>query len=747
MAEIFPKLISCNFCNSLGFHEVYSHKNLDSRNQKFDLGNGTKTKKEEEAYTYLLHRDFPRYNFEDGKQEHILFTPPHYLHKRMDLPRKNTPEFKKISQVLNPDSISNIEAEDFEALLFYSFKSFLNNKEFQDSKNITVIQGWCRNWTFLQPQPKKGKGDEHDLIIIDGNQKLIILFEAKLSISNEKTIDKAKSQLQNQTQYLSNHHGHSLTPDWKIACVIAYQTPPQGLPCQKCKKFLLEFSSLPNLEYWWSEISSELSSLRNAETVSPHLEKNSYKRLVGRVVGFSSSCNLFVSNINKYRDEIKFAHTGTKHPITSSMPDEESSQKKVQYPKEKDVVGDERIKFFLTPDQRDLLANINCTKLLIKGGFGTGKSLLLKIKALELDKSGEKVAYVIGNPNEKSEENFAGYFFELTQRDFYNSKVEVLKARNLEEIISKLKEGCHIFWDECFFSNVVDLAKTCKTNFWMAETNISTGDSAIISFSSSSKQKETTIPTINLNICMRNSENIQRFAKTFNEEINIDRFTALKSVFDQEKDIPRVFLFEDNIKFVLDSALESYKNDFVMIIDRTNLKNSLDATGVNSSTFYGPAFTLQDPESIKNTVKSSVSFSLLGSVRVKAVRRTLMKLSPGDCPDGWNIMKWVDYLQCDLIKPNTLLVSDSVASVAGIEVKNVILVTDISYFNDVKKEKNSLDKTTNLRNSDSNLMLRAVAHLTVLLKVPQKSEEKNKSQVSFFKRIKKFAKVVDLRGK
>jgi len=39
------------------------------------------------------------------------------------------------------------------------------------------------------------------------------------------------------------------------------------------------------------------------------------------------------------------------------------------------------------------------------------------------------------------------------------------------------------------------------------------------------------------------------------------------------------------------------------------------------------AFTLIDPKSIKNTVKSSVSFMLSESAHVKAVRRTLMKLS------------------------------------------------------------------------------------------------------------------------
>jgi len=41
------------------------------------------------------------------------------------------------------------------------------------------------------------------------------------------------------------------------------------------------------------------------------------------------------------------------------------------------------------------------------------------------------------------------------------------------------------------------------------------------------------------------------------------------------------------------------------------------------------AFMLVDPKSVKNTVKSSVSFYAFGICMVKAVRRTLMRLSPG----------------------------------------------------------------------------------------------------------------------
>ena len=41
------------------------------------------------------------------------------------------------------------------------------------------------------------------------------------------------------------------------------------------------------------------------------------------------------------------------------------------------------------------------------------------------------------------------------------------------------------------------------------------------------------------------------------------------------------------------------------------------------------AFTLVDPKSVKKIDNLTVFFTLLGSLRVKAVRRTLMKLSPG----------------------------------------------------------------------------------------------------------------------
>ncbi len=60
------------------------------------------------------------------------------------------------------------------------------------------------------------------------------------------------------------------------------------------------------------------------------------------------------------------------------------------------------------------------------------------------------------------------------------------------------------------------------------------------------------------------------------------------------------------------------------------LKESKSRSGVNFINVLCTAFTLVDPKSVKKIDNLTVFFTLLGSARVKAVRRTLVKLTPGD---------------------------------------------------------------------------------------------------------------------
>ena len=152
---------------------------------------------------------------------------------------------------------------------------------------------------------------------------------------------------------------------------------------------------MKNLNSWWQKLGTNLVTEKEVSTTpSP---KNSYKRLIGRIIGFSTTCPHFVSNVNKHRDEVKSTLTGNKDPVSSSMPLERKSAKKTMFPLDRDVVGDEKVIFFLSPQQREILICKSSQRLIIHGGYGTGKSLLLKLKAIEMAKSGQRVYFAIGH--------------------------------------------------------------------------------------------------------------------------------------------------------------------------------------------------------------------------------------------------------------------------------------------------------------------------------------------------------------
>jgi len=84
-----------------------------------------------------------------------------------------------------------------------------------------------------------------------------------------------------------------------------------------------------------------------------------------------------------------------------------------------------------------------------------------------------------------------------------------------------------------------------------------------------------------------------------------------------------------------DESLENNPNvydyeDSIEKLKKQKVKARIDQNllpGVNFINVLCSAFTLVEPKSVKNTVKSSVSFMLSGSAGAKAVHRTLMKLS------------------------------------------------------------------------------------------------------------------------
>ena len=86
------------------------------------------------------------------------------------------------------------------------------------------------------------------------------------------------------------------------------------------------------------------------------------------------------------------------------------------------------------------------------------------------------------------------------------------------------------------------------------------------------------------------------------------------------------------------------------------------------------------------------------------------------------------------VKPGTLVMASHWSSSLGIEAKNVIAAVD-------KLNITYLDKEMDFHFA-SNVMLRAVAHLTLLINVSESSEEE---VFQFQKKIENVSEIIDLR--
>ena len=100
---------------------------------------------------------------------------------------------------------------------------------------------------------------------------------------------------------------------------------------------------------------------------------------------------------------------------------------------------------------------------------------------------------------------------------------------------------------------------------------------------------------------------------------------------DHEKDLPIVLLFTNNREHAIKVALSNYTNDVALLV--CSLFQSLHGA-------------------FNNIV---------------------------DGFEGWNVLTWEDYKESKQVKPNTIIKATSTSSVAGIEVKNVIYLKNMTF--------------------------------------------------------------------
>ncbi len=123
---------------------------------------------------------------------------------------------------------------------------------------------------------------------------------------------------------------------------------------------------------------------------------------------------MHLSSRNKVHEDA----TGRKDPISVSAPKDESRD----FPRRIDRSGLERVKFFWTQEQKMVMSDPANTRIIITGGPGVGKTLLLKNKVLEIaDSTSEEklsVLFIVGSLFRQSSKDFQMFVKKTT---FYRS--------------------------------------------------------------------------------------------------------------------------------------------------------------------------------------------------------------------------------------------------------------------------------------------------------------------------------------
>ncbi len=206
-----------------------------------------------------------------------------------------------------------------------------------------------------------------------------------------------------------------------------------------------------NLQKVDSDLALAGPSKEPVTSVSKHKETHAYPRTQDKMSIGEKKKN---TNMNGTQDKAQNLQKGdselalagpSKEPVTSASKQKETHA----YPRTQDKVGDQRIKLLLNEGQRELLMSDDCRLLFLSGPYGSGKSLLIRLKALELDAQGEKVAFLVGGSI-----HHAKKFYSLTKQDFENTQINFMERSHnnyysFSDVVAMHNQGYHIFWDEC----------------------------------------------------------------------------------------------------------------------------------------------------------------------------------------------------------------------------------------------------------------------------------------------------------
>jgi ubiquitin-protein ligase len=441
-------------CGVLGLVDLKANRKLAKKK---------KEKKEENQKN--IHTHFPNLTLKDGQQKNVLWIPP-YL----------------IFSVIIADMVEkghDLDGPNFEQDTVYSFHSVFDKIE-TGSRNLTVLAGWKHTWR--NDGSKGGIGEDHDLVIIDGNRHIIVNFEMKYTISKNGSFQKAMDQLNNQQKYFEEFHHELQLGGWSFINVLVYKENVDVKLCPNCQSFTLNKEKMKpqNLHNWWDKLGDKISPGTNTT-------KMSYEEVVERFVGPCTKVSDFVCNERQIRDKEHKTLTGSNDIVSAGIFTgtlKDSKQMKASA---------EAAKNQLTDQEKEILKNSK--RVLLTGDYGTGKTYYLVEKVKKLVEMAQKDQKADELAKKSQEDQKGKELAENTQEDQKVKEVakKTKEAQNAKVLAEKTKKDGKV--------NILFVVGNILTNHTLLEDQNEPLEGAVVLNTKLDKEFENLKNNANIEIC------------------------------------------------------------------------------------------------------------------------------------------------------------------------------------------------------------------------------------------------------
>ena len=333
---------------------------------------------------------------------------------------------------------------------------------FNDDKTKTVLIIQSVNMLNINPYQRLRKYGKHhremDFLIVHHDLGLIVNIEVKNSLTNE-SMKKVQYQLQENHKFFTDWFANDIDPKWNYIAMV-YIEQDLKEPMKRCSKPCAVFGKV--------DLKETLERIFRQTSFSKEIPANDFQFMAKYLL---FSCQAIPLPFGKRFDKA----------VRTNI---------VKQGCEQNI----RTWCFPTPAQKTVL---NHSKVLFLSTFGTGKTLLMVRKALELAEQGEKVIFLIFKKSDMYTMNTLLYV--VLDQEFEKKNI-ALKQINFVDgsdhgLVKLTEDYDHIFIDE-FFDDFYMLESSSRNDFFHAICNKKTVWIAFSGTYNSNPLSKEDLPTI-----------------------------------------------------------------------------------------------------------------------------------------------------------------------------------------------------------------------------------------------------------